>query len=69
VIEKDYIHYFVLVAFSLEVAVLKLENGIESKEKEKISWMLIGVQVTVLDLLYKLFVAEIVKKKKEFNNR
>jgi hypothetical protein len=57
------------VAFSLEVAVLKLENGIESKEKEKISWMLIGVQVTVLDLLYKLFVAEIVKKKKEFNNR
>lgn len=48
---------------------MKLENGIESKEKEKISWMLIGVQVTVLDLLYKLFVAEIVKKKKEFNNR
>ena len=43
------------------------DDDTEKEKEEEINFILSGVQMTVLDLLYKMFVQEISKKKSEFN--
>jgi hypothetical protein len=82
-IDKDFMHFFVVMAFGIECYCLEFDRNtvgmapesfvsrsiIEDKMSCKFSFIIHGIQVTLIDLLYKTLVAEITKKKSEFNIR
>lgn len=82
-IDKDFTHFFVVMAFGIECYCLEFERNtigmppesfvsraiIEDKMSCKFSFIIHGIQVTLIDLLYKTLVSEIMKKKSEFNIR
>jgi hypothetical protein len=82
-IDKDFTHFFVVMAFGIECYCMEFERttvGLapeslinrsitEDKMSCKFSFIIHGIQVTLIDLLYKTFVAEVSKKKSEFNIR
>jgi hypothetical protein len=82
-IEKDFIHFFVMMSFGIECYCNEFEKtiakqgidahynrmAIEEKMNCKFSFIVHSIQITLIDVLYKKLVEEITKKKTEFQTK
>ena len=82
-VDADYMHYFVMMSVGIECYCLEFERAsaqeasssgfsrpaVEEKMSCKFSYIIHGVQVTLIDMLFKKMAGEAVKKKSEFNTK